>query len=112
MTFWDQGTPREPYGYIKTKKFKIDNIHCERGFLYILKQSWPIVLRCTFCSQTVHYPDKKWNIEKSLTYKNNAFPSKLAKYQVKICIKIYYKLMEGIWYGNWPISEGANFVKI
>ena len=27
-----KGTPRDPYGYIKTKKFKIDNIHCERGF--------------------------------------------------------------------------------
>ena len=35
-------------------------------------------LCCTFCSQMVHYPDKKWSIEKSLTYKNNAFPSKLA----------------------------------
>ena len=30
MTFWD------PYGYIETKKFKIDNILYKRGFLYIL----------------------------------------------------------------------------
>ena len=32
MTFWDQGTPKDPYRYIKTKKIKIGNIHCERGF--------------------------------------------------------------------------------
>ena len=28
MTFWDQGTLRDPYGYIKTNKFKIAKIHC------------------------------------------------------------------------------------
>ena len=27
--------------YIKTKKFKIDDIHCERGFLYILSDPGP-----------------------------------------------------------------------
>ena len=34
MTFWDQGD-------IKTKKFKIGNIHCERRFLYILGDPGP-----------------------------------------------------------------------
>ena len=28
-------------GYIKTKKIKIDDIHCERGFLYILSDPGP-----------------------------------------------------------------------
>jgi hypothetical protein len=32
---------RDPYGYIKTKKFKIDNIHCERVFLYIFGDPGP-----------------------------------------------------------------------
>ena len=30
--FWTKGTPRAT---LKTKEFKIDNIHCERGFVYI-----------------------------------------------------------------------------
>ena len=34
--FGTKGTPRDPYGYIKTKKFKIENIHHEKRFLYIL----------------------------------------------------------------------------
>jgi hypothetical protein len=34
-------TPRDPYGYIKTKKIKTDNIHCERRFLYILGEPGP-----------------------------------------------------------------------
>ena len=38
MTFWDQGDSK---GHIKTKKFKIDNIHCVRGFLYILGDPGP-----------------------------------------------------------------------
>ena len=41
MIFGTKGTPRDPYGYIKTKKFKIDNIHCERGFLYVLGDPGP-----------------------------------------------------------------------
>ena len=39
--FGTKGTPRDTYGYIKTKKFKIDNIHCVRGFLYILGDPGP-----------------------------------------------------------------------
>ena len=34
--FWTKGTPRAT---LKTKEFKIDNIHCERGFLY----NWAIL---------------------------------------------------------------------
>ena len=41
MTLWDQGNSKGPIQYIKTKKFKIDNINCERGFLYILGNPGP-----------------------------------------------------------------------
>ena len=38
MTFWDQEDSKGPINdmdTLKQKKIKINNIHCERGFLYI-----------------------------------------------------------------------------
>jgi hypothetical protein len=34
-------TTRDPYGYIKTKEFKIGDIHSESVFLYILMNLGP-----------------------------------------------------------------------
>jgi hypothetical protein len=34
MTFWDQGDSKDPFGYIKTKKFKIDGIHFSGFFTF------------------------------------------------------------------------------
>ena len=54
MTFWDQGDTK---GTIKTKKFKIDNIQRERGFIYILGNPGPYIVRHAYFPQK---PVVKW----------------------------------------------------
>ena len=42
MTFWDHGTSRDPYGYIKTKKISESiTFIVKGGFLYILRNPGP-----------------------------------------------------------------------
>ena len=42
MTFLDQGDSKGPIWNNKTNLLKIYNIHCERGFLYILGNPGPL----------------------------------------------------------------------